>query len=245
MKSFLLSLLSFFSFLSITQAQDELPENFDPAGPYLYLTDGTLLQEGEFTYEKKWITKYYDLEGGEIVPSRLQFVKTSSVLFGYIHSSPRSHEKIQCEEEGLFNIFFRSQSTRISDGSFSSTKSYYYSKPLGEIYELNGVNLLRDLILLDVPEAAEVNQEIRSLLTTADRKDRQRWTQSGIGLGTFLVGALIFYSTEVGSPVNWGSLGVCLVGVGTIVTAPWGKGKKLSFDALRRYNEAYPAFIDE
>lgn len=213
------------------------PENF------IYLTDSTLLKEGEFVIEKKFSRSYFYYPNGDGINFHLiSFyqdkngyfaMKPGKTLFGQNFYDP-----IKRFEEGKIDLFKKTTSTY--DGKRNNRfTSYYYSKGFEGLNSLNYKNLKRDLILSNDESLKIHNELILSHLEKGKKNKKIGNTLLWSGLGIFVAGIGM---TEAGKDNNsLKLLGNITAGIGLVgaISSLIIQSKPSYLNAIREYNKFY------
>lgn len=239
MKKNIYTLLILFLFTFNATAQFKLGKLFPPEN-FIYLTDSTLLKEGDFIIEKRGFQKrFYYPSGTKINMGDIRFYQDDSGYFAVQQSNTifgqKDYSSIKRVEEGSIDIF--KIVTQTSNGTFSP--SYFYSRKFDGIKNLNYDNLSNDLTLSSDENLKTPNERILSHLQKGKKKKKAGRILFIAGAGTMLTGLAIALGNVNNKPAK--NTGLILSGIGTVglVTFIGIKPEKSYLKAISEYNRFY------
>jgi hypothetical protein len=238
---FPLLVLLIFTFNST--AQFKLGKLFPPKN-FIYLTDSTLLKQGEFIIDKKGFQKrFYYSNGAEINIGDISFyqddygyfaVQQSNTIFGQ-----KDYSSIKRMEEGSIDIFKVVTQTSSGNGGSLFSSTYFYSKKFDGIKNLNFDNLSNDLTLNSDENLKAPNERILSHLQKGKKKKKAGKVLFIAGIGAMLTGVTILLTNETNKSAR--KAGFIFSGIGTVglVTVIAIKPERSYLKAIREYNRFY------
>ncbi len=237
------TLLILFIFTFNAAAQFKLGKLFPPEN-FIYLTDSTLLKEGDFIIEKRGFQKrFYYPNGTKINIADISFYQDDSGYFAVQPSNTifgqKDYSSIKRMEEGSIDLFkVVTQSSSGNGGSIFSS-SYFYSRKFDGIKSINYENLKKDLILKDNENLKASNERILAHLQKGKKKKKASNILLIAGTGTMLTGLAIALGNVNNQPAK--NAGLILSGIGTVglVTFIGIKPEKSYLKAIREYNRIY------
>lgn len=230
---------------------------------FIYLSNGKLLSEGDFSIKKGiFRNKFRDKHGKKIKRMDIKFYRDSKGYFGSLVKKTIFGKDfstlIPRVETGVFDIFREIEKSGYvgNDGYYHSSgslKTYYYAKGFGDLKNLTYDNLIKDLCV--EPNSLN-NPQCTDILNTLEKGKKRRKTTLillGTGITTMIVGGIIakkgtgqpskldpLFQTEGNTKIQNRGLIISAVGFSVVVSSiVWPKSRKKYLEALRAYNKQF------
>ncbi len=228
----------------------------EPQEPFLYLFDGTLLREGEFTGDKGLFTdRFYYSDGSRIQNTDIKFYQDENLNYygNYRSEADKKYNTYNFalrKEKGTFSLYASLTSSPVPGGV---SMTYFYARGFEDLKPLNYLNLKEDLGVFPNNKHPEEEKAILGLIEKGQTRKRNKRISLFSGLAVFSTGLVIAAIAEKNSTsqlygvtdpksqkLQRTGILISTAGLGGMITSlVIPKPEKAYIKALKHYNRFY------